>query len=319
MTGAHLGGAHAEDLRRCAVRVEVAGEFRGSGFLAGPGLVMSCAHVVRPGRDDGTGAVLVRHGSEAYAVAPTAVRAEPPLAGDGRFHAFPDLALLTVPGLAGSPAAPLADTEAEPGTWLTALGFSTFTPSPSVEADTLSLQVVGRSGPFVRVQGSVQPGFSGSMLVGADGRVAGVLKGSRSYKQDLGGWYVPLAALTALISSGRGQGLAAPAAAPGSPPTDAELVELLMAFPVTARADGRFDLLEIMGYHLGLPHSFEAEERSGRRDHLHRIVRRCRHHRDWRSALRALYAAMEELAPYDGTLEELRTVIGRAAGSWESR
>ncbi|WP_457028553.1 effector-associated domain 2-containing protein [Kitasatospora sp. P5_F3] len=179
--------------------------------------------------------------------------------------------------------------------------------------------MVGLSGPFVRVHGAVQPGFSGSMVVGPDGLVAGVLKGSRHYKQDLGGWYIPLAALTALLGPAARQGVRPPGERPGALPSDAQLVEVLMAFPVTARADGRFDLLEKMGDHLGLPHSFEAEERADRRDHLSRIVRRCRHHRDGRAALRALYTAMEELVPYDGALEDLRTVIGRAAGSWESR
>jgi hypothetical protein len=320
VTGPHLGRAHADALHRCAVRVEVAGAFRGSGFLAAPGVVVTCAHVVHADREDAAGPVVVRHGSGKYAVLPEAVRTEPDSAGDGRFHAYPDLALLTVPDLSGQASAPLADEEAGPGTHLTALGFSTHTPSPGVEPDTLALRVVGLSGPFVRVHGAVQPGFSGSMVVSPDGLVAGVLKGSRSYKQDLGGWYVPLAALIALLGPvAARQGARHPADRLGPLPSDAQLVEVLMAFPVTARADGRFDLLEKMGDHLGLPHSFEAEERSDRRDHLLRIVRRCRHHRDGRAALRALYTAMEELVPYDGALEDLRTVVGRAAGSWESR
>lgn len=322
MTVRVLGAAHAESLRRCTVRIEVAGEFRGSGFLAAPGLVVTCAHVVRPGPADGAAPDLaVRHGHDAHPVAPAAVRAEPADPGPGPFHAYPDLALLPVPTLADRPAAPLAAAEAEPGTVLTALGFSTHTPVPGAHPDTVALRVTGPSGPFVRVGGTVQQGFSGSPLAGPDGRVYGVLKGSRAYDRDLGGWYTPLAALTALLGAAASPA-APPAAAalpPPPPPTDAQVVEALMAFPVTARADGRFDLLERMGEHLGLPHAFEAEERADRRDHLGRIVRRCRHHRDGRSALRALYTAMAELAPHDGALDRLHAVVGRVTGGWEGR
>ncbi|WBP85396.1 S1 family peptidase [Kitasatospora cathayae] len=309
MTGPHLDRARAEALHRCAVRIEAANGFRGSGFLVGPGLAVTCAHVVLDRRGVAEGLV-VRHESSTYPVLPGAVRAEPDTAGTGPFEAFPDLALLDVPAAAGTghPVAPLAGGEAEPGSWLTALGHSEATPSPGVNPDTVALQVVGRSGELTRVGGFVQPGFSGSMLVGSDGLVCGVLKGSRSYKQDLGGWYVPLAALIAFL------GPVVQLVAPEPSPSDTELVAALMAVRYTARADGRFDLLERMGEHLGLPHSFEVEERSDRRDHLFRIVSRCRHHRDASAALRALYAALAELAPYDGALDRLRSLVERATG-----
>lgn len=325
MTGPHLDRARAEELRRCTVRIETAKGFRGSGFLVAPGLVVTCAHVVLDDRRL-VGDVVVRHEGSAYPVPRGAIRAEPDSGGGGDFEPFPDLALLDVPAAAGSghPVAPLAGAEAEPGTWLTALGYSKSTPSPGADIDTVGLQVVGRSGEFIGVTGFVQVGFSGSMLVGPDGLVRGVLKGSRSYKQDLGGWYVPLAALLAFLGPAVRTAAAAADEPPADeppvpdepPPTDADLVTALMAVPHTARADGRFDLLERMGEHLGLPHPFEAEERSDRRDHLFRIVRRCRHHRDAPAALRALYTALEELAPYDGALEQLRAVVGRAAGGW---
>ncbi|MFH9353361.1 trypsin-like peptidase domain-containing protein [Kitasatospora sp. NPDC017646] len=295
------------------MRIEAASGFRGSGFLVAPGLAVTCAHVVLDRRGVAEGLV-VRHESSSYPVPPGAVRAEPDTAGNGPFEAFPDLALLDVPAAAGTghPVAPTAGGEAEPGTWLTALGYSEATPSPGANADTVALRVVGRSGEFVGVGGFVQPGFSGSMLVGPDGLVRGVLKGSRSYKQDLGGWYVPLAALIAFL--GPLVPATEPRSAPEPPPGDAELVAALMAVPYTARADGRFDLLERMGEHLGLPHSFEVEERSDRRDHLFRIVRRCRYHRDASAALQALYAALEELAPYDGALDRIRALVERATG-----
>ncbi|MBD0695678.1 trypsin-like peptidase domain-containing protein [Streptomyces sp. CBMA123] len=314
MTGPHLDRARSEALHRCAVRIEAATGFRGSGFLVAPGLVVTCAHVVLDRRGVTEGLV-VRNGSSAHPVPPGAVRAEPDTMSGGALEPFPDLALLDVPAVAGAgyPVAPLADGEAEPGSWLTALGYSTQTPTPGPSADTTALQVVGRSGEFIGVTGLVQPGFSGSMLAGPDGLVRGVLKGTRSYKQDLGGWYIPLAALLAFLGRVVPAVTAVAAVAAEPAPTDAELVAALMAVPYTARADGRFDLLERMGEHLGLPHSFEVEERSDRRDHLFRIVRRCRYHRDAPAALRALYTALEELAPYDGALERLRAVLERAA------
>ncbi|MBV2155034.1 trypsin-like peptidase domain-containing protein [Kitasatospora sp. SUK 42] len=315
MTGPHLDHARSEALRRCTVLVETANGVRASGFLVAPGQVVTCARVVLNGGKTAEGLV-VRHESGTYPVEPGNVRAEPATAGTGPFEAFPDLALLTVPAAAGTghPVAPLAGDEAAPGTRLTAFGYSAYTPTPGVHPDTLALQVVGRSGEFIRVEGAaVKPGFGGGMLVGPDGLVCGVLKGSGADRRIRGGWYVPLAALRAFL------GPEVPAEPPEPPPDDAELVDALMAIPYTARADSRFDLLDRMGELLGLPHSFEAEERSGRRDHLFRIVSRCRHHRDAPAALRALYTALEELAPYDGALERLRSVVGRAAGGWGSR
>jgi S1-C subfamily serine protease len=84
-----LGGeAHAR-----AVWLEAAGAFRGSGFLVRDGLVVTAAHVVA-----GAPAVVVRHPSGAHPVAADGIRPVPPRGDGGRFHPYPDLALLTVPG-----------------------------------------------------------------------------------------------------------------------------------------------------------------------------------------------------------------------------
>ncbi|MFD7413471.1 effector-associated domain 2-containing protein [Kitasatospora purpeofusca] len=107
------------------------------------------------------------------------------------------------------------------------------------------------------------------------------------------------------------------APATAAPPGNGELVDALMAFELLRRADGRYDLLYTMGAHLGLAHSFEAEERPDRRTHLHQIVRACRSFRDSRSALWALRTAMAELAPDDGALDTLDAVVGRALGERE--
>jgi hypothetical protein len=336
-----------------ALWVAGAGRFRGSAFHLGGGLVVSAAHVVLGGEP--LSVVAADGGAHPVAdvwATPAAAPGE-----DARFHPFPDLALLTVPGCAGLPAARPAADDPAPGTAVTALGYAPDTPSPGIQPDTLSLRVGGVSGAYLRVLGDgVREGFSGSMLV-ADrtGLVVGVLKASRSYRDVRGGWFTPVTALRDFLgprlpAAGQddappGAGAAAesgiaaeseiaaasvPAAGSGAaarvpaqsasaeiPPTDAELVDALLAFPALARADHRYDLLDRMGQLLGLPHSFEVEERSGRREHLYRLVLSCRQYRDERAALRSLYTAMEETAPYDKALDRLRALVGRAAGSRE--
>ncbi|MCX4756065.1 effector-associated domain 2-containing protein [Kitasatospora purpeofusca] len=310
--------ATTEALRRSTVVITVAGGFRGSGFLVAPGLAVTAAHVVaRAAR--AAEPVGVRHESGEHAVPPDRIRLAPETgegngSGNGSgFYPFPDLALLGVPDWAGHPVVRLAAAEAEPDTVLTALGYSTHTPSPGVRPDTLRLRVVGLADRYLGVRGDgIRDGHSGSMLVDGDGLVRGVLKGSRSFQRDEGGWYTPVGALTALLGTA---GVAPPG--PLAPPGNGELVDALMAFELLRRADGRYDLLYTMGAHLGLTHSFEAEERPDRRTHLHQIVRACRSFRDGRSALRALRTAMAELAPDDGALDALDAVVGRALGERE--
>ncbi|MFD7838865.1 trypsin-like peptidase domain-containing protein [Streptomyces sp. NPDC059761] len=314
MTASGLERGVSDILHGCAVQICVGGAFRGSGFLVSPGLVITAAHVLR-GAAGFAPQVTIEHVSGSHPVAEEDIRAEPNSGDGSRFYPYPDLAALTVPGWREHPVVELAASEAEPGTEVTALGYSTHTPSPGVQPDTLALRVAGRSGAFIRVLGDgVREGMSGSMLLGADGLVRGVLKGSRSYQADQGGWFVPLGALSAFLG-----GVSTPPSSSNAlagSPSDAELVQALLAFPAMMRTDSRYDLLDKMGDHLGLPHSFEVDDRSDRRDHLYRLVRRCRHYRDEAAALRALYTAMEELVPYDGALEQLRTLIGQATGGW---
>ncbi|MFE7564566.1 trypsin-like peptidase domain-containing protein [Kitasatospora sp. NPDC057500] len=316
MTGTAPGPFRPEALRDCAVMVEVAGGFAGCGFLVAPGLVAGAAHVLVEARREAA-PVAVRHASGVHPVATGAVRLFPDTGDGGRFHPFPDLALLSVPGLTGHPVAPLASGPPEPGARLTALGFSTYTPDlGTARPDTLALRVVGRAGDYVRVSGDgVRDGHSGSMLVGADGAVHGVLKASRSYELDQGGWFTPVGALRALLVEA---GIDVPGPIPVPPPPgDGELVAALMPIPLLQRLDGRFLLLDAMSRALGVPYAFEVAEHPTQRLHLHGIVRGCRSFRDGRVALRALVTAVEELAPDDGALDELRRLVGRATGGRE--
>ncbi|MFB7670255.1 trypsin-like peptidase domain-containing protein [Kitasatospora purpeofusca] len=324
---ARPGLAAAEELRRSTVVITVAGGFRGSGFLVAPGLAVTAAHVVAPAARAAE-PVGVRHESGEYTVPADRIRLAPETgegsggssgsSGNGKGHyPFPDLALLGVPDWTGHPVVRLAATEAEPDTVLTALGYSTHTPSPGARPDTLRLRVVGLADRYLGVRGDgIREGHSGSMLVDGDGLVRGVLKGSRAFQLDAGGWYTPVGALTALLGTA-GVAPPGPPPPPPAPPGNGELVDALMAFELLRRADGRYDLLDTMGVHLGLTHSFEAEERPDRRTHLHQIVRACRSFRDGRSALRALRTAMAELAPDDGALDALDAVVGRALGERE--
>lgn len=309
-----LGAAGAEGLRRAAVWIGVDGEFRGSGFLVGRGLVVTAAHVVA-----GAARVRVAGRIGVSEVGADAVRARPAAGDGGLFFPYPDLAVVTVREWQQHPVADLAARDAEPGTEVAALGYSTRTPTPGVQPDSLALRVAGRSGDFVRLTGDgVWQGLSGSMLAGPDGRVVGVLKGSRSYKEIQGGWFTPVSALHAFLGTAP---VPAPAPPPdrlaprrAGPPTDADLVDALMAFPALAAAERRQDLLARMGDHLGLPYSFEAAERSARRDHLFQLVLSCRHHRDSRAALTALHTALEEMVPHDRALDRLWEEIRRALG-----
>ncbi|MEV0188901.1 trypsin-like peptidase domain-containing protein [Kitasatospora purpeofusca] len=313
---ARPGLAATEALRRCTVVITVAGGFRGSGFLVAPGLAVTAAHVVAPAARAAE-PVGVRHESGEHTVPADRIRLAPEVgegsggssSGNGKgYYPFPDLALLGVPGWTGHPVARLAAAEAETDSVLTALGYSTHTPSPGARPDTLRLRVVGLADRYLGVRGDgIREGHSGSMLVDGNGLVRGVLKGSRSFQRDEGGWYTPVGALTVLLDTA---GVAPPT--PLAPPGNGELVDALMDFELLRRAEGRYDLLDAMGRQLDLKHSFEAEERPDRRTHLHQIVRACRSFRDGRTALRALRSAMAELAPDDGSLDRLDAVVGRA-------
>ncbi|MFD5816521.1 trypsin-like peptidase domain-containing protein [Streptomyces sp. NPDC127038] len=306
-----------ETSHHCTVWISVDGKFRGSGFLVSPGLVITAAHVVADACGPAKEAT-VHHTSGTHVVPMEKIRIEPTRHDGSRFYPYPDLACLSVPHWNRHPVVTLASSDPEIGTQLIALGYSPDTPTPGVQPETLVLSSAGRSAGFMRVLGDgVKAGYSGSVLLGPDRLAYGVLKGSRSYSVDQGGWFVPVTVLAIFLGAN-----SSPPQNPDTmnyPPTDAELVQALMAFPTLARPDSRYDLFEKIGNHLGLPHSFEVDDRSDRRDHLYRLVHRCRHYRDSQSALRAVYTAMEELVPYDAALERLRLVVSHAIGDWEGK
>jgi S1-C subfamily serine protease len=151
----------------------------GSGWIVGPGLVVTNAHVVagvdRPSVDRRDG-----HGHQARVVS---------------FDAHNDVAILRVPGLTGSPL-PFADPErGEPAALL---GFPENGPYRATPVrmgrsaklgsrDAYGRLELGRT--VVALRGAVEPGNSGGPVVDADGRVIATIFGARRGSDD--GYAVP--------------------------------------------------------------------------------------------------------------------------------
>ncbi|MFG3054130.1 hypothetical protein ACGFZP_24675 [Kitasatospora sp. NPDC048239] len=173
--------------------------FLGSGFVLSPGVVLTAAHLARRSRS-GLGV----RGPWGRVLAAGPARLFPAEPGDGRFHAFPDLALLDLDRAVALPPFALdAGRPPGPGTAVLVAGFSTHTPMPGAQEDSLLLTVAGPSAGYLRVTGDeVKDGFSGSMVIRLDsGAVCGVLKGSRDFDGVRGGWFTPLSALAAALSA----------------------------------------------------------------------------------------------------------------------
>jgi hypothetical protein len=189
-------------LRECVVRIDAAGEFRGTGFFVAPGEVLTCAHVVH-GVDD------VSVSGPGWQSAATVELRAPDLAADdpeAGFYPLPDVALLRV---ADSP-------DSQPQARL-----ETDFPVAGDDADTLWLVGycrgvheagrVERSGAIVEFEtlfeetgwelfmlkdGQVVGGFSGCPVLNArTGSVCGLIDSSRNEAADLGGFAVPMTAV----------------------------------------------------------------------------------------------------------------------------
>jgi S1-C subfamily serine protease len=165
----------------------------GSGWIAGPGTVVTNAHVVA-GEDD---TVVRLHGSgpdlRAQAIA---------------FDPTNDIAVLRVNGLGGR-TLPIAS-QARPGAPAAVLGFpqnGPYTVTAARIGDTrkvISQDAYGR-GPVTRLmlslRGRVRHGNSGGPLVDAQGRVAGTVFAASRGTSRRGGFAVPNAVLKEILAS----------------------------------------------------------------------------------------------------------------------
>ena len=182
--------------RLCVAQVsDQRGAFRGTGFFAAPGQLVTCAHVAH-------GAQELRVQWQAQEAPAAGVVAVPPLASvtDPSAYPLPDLAILTIedaqdwghpcamlaagpPVLNGSPAGLyLAGYTVEHGHGAALTGVTTEFES-----------VVREDGQefFKLKRGLVLPGFSGSPLLDRRaGAVAGIVESSRGRHADLGGFAV---------------------------------------------------------------------------------------------------------------------------------
>jgi hypothetical protein len=176
--------------RACLVRITVAGQV-GSGFLAAPGYVLSCAHVVGAGRT-----ATVEWNGQKYEAA---VRyAEPaPVHRSRALLDYPDLAVLELlDPPADHPCAWLDFRLPSPGKTLIAIGHSNvFTPewTPS----DVSVRYDGRYGPWLRfVDCELAPGMSGGPVFNPrSGGVCALTKANQLANTRLGGLAVPLRGL----------------------------------------------------------------------------------------------------------------------------
>lgn len=185
----------AELLAACVARVEVrgnAGKWQGTAFFVAPGKLLTCTHVFQENGVQKGEIWIDFEGKKAKA---TVVKELP--------EAFPDIALLEV-GITDNPYVPLgADIIPVPGDKIIAYGYPIIPDNPGVvTAETLYLSVQGpaqRQGQgmphkFIGLnQERIVPGMSGSpMLSERSRKVCGVLKHSRSFETDLGGYGVPI-------------------------------------------------------------------------------------------------------------------------------
>ncbi|MFJ5882229.1 serine protease [Kitasatospora cineracea] len=284
-----------------AVRLtDPAGDFLGSGFHLGAGLLVSCAHVVH-GRPELT----ARQDGLAHPV--RAVRLFPPERGPGAAYPAPDLALLTVPGLAGAPAVPLAGHDPAGDSTVLVRGFAANPVTDEIGPESARLTVAGLSGLGIRVQGgTIQRGLSGSMAVDPQGRVVGVVKATADGDDPVGGWLTPVSALLPLLPPGLAP---APSPAPRPAVTAARVAALLGAPALFQDPAARLELVQAVGERLGPGEEIRVPYHGHAAVHLRAVATACLHHRRPGPALRALLAEARELCGPHRALDELAALL----------
>lgn len=190
----------AEDLAaRCAVALYSGDQFLGSGFLAAPGEVLTCAHVVA---EYGEEQITVRW-EDGELAERQGRRLIPDQRGTGPTYASPDLAVIRVDLLPDQPYVWFADQAPAIDSKVVCFGYSGRTPQRGVAADSVVLQVAAASGGgLVKVQqGEIPAGMSGSLALDLDSqRVCGMVKASLDAGAPRGGWIIPVPVIASHLS-----------------------------------------------------------------------------------------------------------------------
>lgn len=169
--------------KSCTVKLSFAGSVgHGTGFFIAPGLILTCAHVVRQKVDQ-----LI---SVQWQQQPLTAIVER-LAHDLETY---DLALLRLSNLLAHPCVWL-DESVLPNDNLFSYGY----PDDFPDGAPVTFEAEGLTGgvPFIKFKfGQVRPGFSGSPLLNRrTGRVCGLIKFTRDRALDLGGGAIPTASI----------------------------------------------------------------------------------------------------------------------------
>lgn len=167
-----------ELLRLCTVRVSIPDKTGyGTGFFVAPGLILTCAHVVKAAQPDTTSVEIYWNGQSHPAIITLSLPAI-------------DLALLQI-SLTGHPCVYLHE-EAVPFDDLYSYGYPDT--HPGGDPATFSLEgKAGEQGEQLKFKlGQVRPGLSGAPLLNVrTGHVCGVVQLTRDRNNDLGGRAIP--------------------------------------------------------------------------------------------------------------------------------
>lgn len=185
------------------VQVSGPGLRGGSGFFAGPGLVVTCAHVVAvPAAGDAHATAGRARATWLGGYAEGSVEALPPTHGGQGLWAYPDLAVITLDDPAPDhPWMPMAEQELGIGRRLYAVGYSTvYEPTPQLGISAVEYEGPLSSGDGQAVlqlkNGELAPGKSGGPLLDLErGAVCGIVTTTRRENLDLGGLALPVSAI----------------------------------------------------------------------------------------------------------------------------
>ena len=166
-------------LHNSTARLEV-GEQHGTGFFVAPGLVLTCAHVIKPAVKDGL-SVRILHDNQTF-------DPKPFLSTEIFLEDYPDLALLRLE-FTDHPCV-LLGSDFEAFIDLYSYGYTFDHPEEKFLQQWNAREV----GKLIKLKdGQVKPGSSGSPLLNEDtGNVCGMMKLTRDRMTDLGGAGIPI-------------------------------------------------------------------------------------------------------------------------------